>query len=138
MNLQATAFFWTTYSISNAGIYSANGVAGDTEDGVVNLNFTSTITIDCKLGDIFYITLTGDATLAPLVNAKHGCPVILVIRQDSVGSHILTYDNKYRIGDDVDDLAISKTPLGHDYFGFIYDATDDRIDAVALVRGYTP
>jgi len=137
-DLQGTAFFWTTYSISNAGIYSANGVVGDTEDNVINLTYTSTITIDCKLGDIFYITLTGDANLAPLVNAKHGAPVILVVRQDAVGGHVLTYDNKYRVGDDVDDLAISKDPLGHDYLGFIYDGVDDRIDAVALVRGYVP
>ncbi len=137
-DLQGRCWFWTTYSINDDGRVSANGVPGDTEDSVINLTYNTTITIDCKLGDIFYVTLTGDAFLAPLVNAKHGCPMILVVRQDAAGGHVLTYDDKYRIGDDVDDLAISKSANGHDYFGFIYDAVDDRIDAVALVRGYVP
>jgi hypothetical protein len=137
-DLQGKAFFWTTYSINDDDTVSASGIPSDDEDGVINLAYSATITIDCKLGDIFYITLTGDANLAPLVNAKHGCPVILCVRQDTVGGHVLTYDNIYRIGDDVDDLAISKDANGHDYFGFIYDAVDNRIDAVALVRGYAP
>jgi hypothetical protein len=135
-DLQGRCWFWTTYSINDDGRVSANGVPGDTEDSVINLTYNTTITIDCKLGDIFYVTLTGDAFLAPLVNAKHGCPVILCVRQDAVGNHILGFDEIYRVGDDVDDLAVTATPLGHDYYGFMYDAVDGRIDAIALVRGY--
>jgi hypothetical protein len=135
-NLQGRCWFWTTYSINDDGRVSANGVPGDTEDSVINLTFNATITIDCKLGDIFYVTLTGDAMLAPLVNAKHGCPVILCVRQDAVGGHVLGFDEIYRVGADVDDLAVTSTALGHDYYGFMYDAVDSRIDAVALVRGY--
>jgi hypothetical protein len=62
--------------------------------------------------------------------------VILCVRQDAVGGHVLGFDEIYRVGADVDDLAVTSTALGHDYYGFMYDAVDSRIDAVALVRGY--
>jgi hypothetical protein len=137
-DLQGTAFFWTSYSISNAGIYSPNGIPGDTEDGVINLTYNTTITIDCKLGGIFYVTLTGGASLAPLVNAKHGCPVILVVKQDETGGHTLSLDTKYTYGAEIpaSSVVIASQPGARSYFGFIYDADADLIDVVAFVSGY--
>jgi hypothetical protein len=92
--------------------------------------------IDCNLGSIFFVLLTMDCILDPLVNAKNGRPVILIVRQDAVGGHKLTFDERYRAGMDIDDLALPGTPNEQDYFGFMYCLADDKFDVVAYVREY--
>jgi len=138
-SLQGRVWFANSYSFSDDDTTSATPVAPPpvgNDPGVIIVKTTTTIIIDCSLGSIFYLLLTADATLAPLVNAKHCKPVILVVQQDHVGGHRLTLDDKYNTGIDIDDVALSGEPDGRDYFGFMYNADFDEDDVVAFVRGY--
>jgi hypothetical protein len=109
---------------------------GEDDPGLIQIPESGHNVIDCNLGSIFYVLLTMDCILDPLVNAKNGRPVILIVRQDATGGHKIAFDDKYRTGMDIDDLATSGTANGQDYYGFIYCAPDDRIDVVAFVREY--
>jgi hypothetical protein len=138
-DIQGRVWFRNGYSFSDDDTVSENAVLppdGGNDTGVIIITTTTTITIDCNLGSIFYLKLTADATLAPLVNAKHCKPIILVVQQDSAGGHRLVLDDKYNTGIDIDDVALSGEADGRDYFGFMYNADFDEIDVVAFVRGY--
>jgi hypothetical protein len=137
--IQGRCWFRNGYSFSDDDTVSPNAEApppAGNDPGVIILTYSSTITIDCNLGSIFYVKLTGDATLAPLKNAKNFRPVILVVQQDSAGGHHLFLDAKYNTGIDIDDLVTPMDSDERDYYGFMYDAEFDLIDIVAFVRGY--
>ena len=138
-DLQGRVWFRNGYSFSDDDTISANAekppdVGND--PGVIIIKTTTHITIDCNLGSIFYLLLTADAILDPLVNAKHCKPIILVVQQDDAGGHRLTLDDKYNAGLDIDDVALSGSANSRDYFGFMYNADFDEDDVVAFVRGY--
>jgi len=140
-DIQARVWFCTDYSHSDDGIRSGfPGTApGDMEAGTVVLTpLSGEVTIDCFLGNIFYLKLTCDVTIKELKNPLHARPIVLIVEQDAVGGHLLYFDDSFNVGEDVPDLAISSGANVRDYFGFIHNKTSELTDVVAFVRGYEP
>jgi len=137
-DLQGRVWFGNALCFSDDDTYSAcpKDPGDPTDPGVIIVKWSSHIVIDCNLGSIFYLLLTADAILDPLVNAKHCKPIILIVQQDGVGGHRLTLDDIYNTGIDIDDVALSGEPDGRDYFGFMHNADYEETDVVAFVRGY--
>jgi len=138
-HLEGRVWFGNSYSFSDAATYSPIpvDVGQPAEPGTVVLPYAATLTIDCNLGNIFFVELTGNATLQPLVNAKYLRPVILVVKQGSGGNHTLTLDESYVMGTDIPTTPLSTDAGATDLFGLMYDAPSGNTWIVAFVRGYS-
>ena len=83
-DLQGRVWFGNALCFSDDDTYSPcpKDPGDPTDPGVIIIKWSSHIVIDCNLGSIFYLLLTADAILDPLVNAKHCKPIILIVQQD--------------------------------------------------------
>lgn len=108
-------------------------VVDDTE---VALTDAATIAVDASLGRIFKVTLGGNRTLANWTNApSQKAKFIFAIRQDATGGRTLSLDTKYR---DLTNGAINSpttTANKENYYGIVYNPTDDKYDIVAFAAG---
>lgn len=55
----------------------------------------ATINLDASVADVFFVTLGGDRTLAAPTNSKGGQILTLVVKQDAIGGHSLTFASAY-------------------------------------------
>lgn len=104
---------------------------------VVNMTFSSTISTDASLGDIFDITLTGSGLLANPSNPVDGKTLRWRISQDGSGNRPLSLGNKFNIPS----TATSPLPFSTgvnkmDILGATYDSQRDKWDVIAFVPGY--
>jgi hypothetical protein len=74
--------------------------------------------------------------LANPTNAVHGQKLVWRIKQDATGGRILTLGAKFRLGTDIPSAVLSTGVNKVDYLGAVYDATDDKWDVIAFVKGY--
>jgi len=109
---------------------------GAVREAVVALTDAATIAIDASLGNIFKVTLGGNRTLGNPTNLVAGQKIVVRVKQDGTGSRTLAYDTKYRFGTDVTSPTLTTTAGKTDYLGFIYNADDDKLDCVAVAKGY--
>lgn len=65
------------------------------QENIINLSYSSTVDIDCTKGNIYTLTLTGDASII-MSNSEVGVYTI-VIKQDSVGSHSITLPDEWLV-----------------------------------------
>ncbi|TXI24266.1 MAG: hypothetical protein E6Q61_05360 [Nitrosomonas sp.] len=97
-------------------------------------SYSSSITADFSRGSTIKITLAGNPTIT-LTGAKDKQKCILELTQDATGSRTITLIN-HRFGSDLTAITLSTGANLTDKIGFIYDATADKYDVVALLRGF--
>ena len=104
---------------------------------VVALTYASTLNTDASAGNIFDVTLTGNATLANPTNPVDGKTLRWRIRQDGTGSRTVTLGNKFVIPSSATSpLPFSTAANKMDVLAATYHAVRDRWDIIAFVPGY--
>ena len=104
---------------------------------VVSLTYASTLNTDASAGDIFDVTLTGNATLANPTNPVDGKTLRWRVRQDGTGSRAVTLDNKFNIPSSATSpLPFSTAANKMDVLAATYHQGRDKWDVVAFVPGY--
>jgi hypothetical protein len=104
---------------------------------VVALTYAATLNTDASAGDIFDVTLTGNATLANPTNPIDGQTVRWRIRQDATGSRTVTLGNKFVIPSSATSpLPFSTAANKLDVLAATYHAGRDKWDVIAFVMGY--
>jgi hypothetical protein len=104
---------------------------------VVSLSYAATLNTDANAGDIFDVTLTGNATLANPTNPVDGKTLRWRITQDSTGEHEVTLGNKFVIPSSATSpLPFSTEGNLTDILAATYHASRDKWDVVAFVPGY--
>lgn len=98
------------------------------------LTYAASMTADFSRADTIKVTLGGDATIT-LAGAADKQKCVLEVTQDGVGGRALTLIG-HRFGSDLTSIVLSSGPDLTDKIGFIYDATTDKYDVVAVMRGY--
>jgi hypothetical protein len=68
---------------------------------------------------VFKITLTGDVNLSFLGGFAGETPIILIITQDNVGGHVVTFDAHFK-GNIPNGLTANKTSV----FEYVFDGTN--------------
>lgn len=104
---------------------------------VVSLAYAATLNTDASAGDIFDVTLTGNATLANPTNPVNGKTIRWRIRQDATGGRTVTLGNKFAIPSSATSpLPFSTAANKMDILAATYHAGRDKWDVVAFVMGY--
>jgi hypothetical protein len=95
-----------------------------------------TVTVDASLGNNFTLTAGQNFTLANPTNPVHDQKIMFAIRQDGVGSRVMTLGSAYRLGDDITSVVLSTAVNTTDYLGCRYNGADSTWDVIAFVKGY--
>jgi hypothetical protein len=104
---------------------------------VVTITYAATLNTDAAAGDIFDVTLTGNATLANPTNPVSGKTLRWRIRQDATGSRTVTLGNKFVIPTSASTpLPFSTAANKMDILAATYHAGRDKWDIIAFVMGY--
>ena len=104
---------------------------------VVALTYAATLNTDASAGEIFDVTLTGNATLANPTNPVDGKTLRWRIKQDGTGSRAVTLGNKFVIPTSATSpLPFSTTANKLDVLAATYHAGRDQWDIIAFVMGY--
>lgn len=123
-------------------VTSVNGQTGDVilalnAVTVVNLTYATTVATDASAGDIFNLTLTGNATLANPTNPVDGKTLRWRIKQDATGSRSLALGSKFKMPSSATSpLPFSTAAGAMDVLAATYDAGRDKWDIVAFIMGY--
>jgi hypothetical protein len=104
---------------------------------VVALTYAATLNTDASAGDIFDVTLTGNATLSNPTNPVSGKTIRWRIRQDATGGRTVTLGNKFVIPSSATSpLPFSTAANKMDILAATYHAGRDKWDIIAFVPGY--
>ena len=104
---------------------------------VINSSYSSTINTDAGIGDIFDITLTGNATLSNPTNPVNGKTLRWRITQDATGNRTVALGNKFNLPSSATTpLPWSTAANKMDVLAATYHAGRDKWDIVAFVPGY--
>ena len=99
----------------------SKGNATNAHSVVVN---AGQIAIDASLGNVHKCVLNNNAKLMNPTNLLSGQVINIILKEDSVGNRILTFDTKYKFpGGFVPSLT--STPNATDLLSCQYDADDD-------------
>lgn len=96
----------------------------------------TTVAVNAALGNDFTLTPVQNFTLANPTNPSAGQKILFAIRQDGVGSRVMTLGSAYRLGDDITSVVLSTAINTTDYLGCRYNAADSTWDVIAFVKGY--
>jgi hypothetical protein len=114
-----------------------SGGGGSASTTVVPLAYAATISTDASAGDIFDVTLTGNATLGNPTNPVDGKTLRWRIRQDGTGNRAVTLGDKFVIPSSATrPLPFSTAANKMDILAATYHAGRDKWDIVAMVPGY--
>lgn len=102
----------------------------------VTLTYGATVNTDASLGDIFDLTLTGNATIAAPSGLTKNKKILYRLTQDATGGRTVTWNAIFRFSTDVPTPFLSTSGNKTDYVGFIYNAADSKLDCLAVARGY--
>jgi hypothetical protein len=116
---------------------AASGGGGGILPRVVPLTYASTLNTDASAGDIFNVTLTGNATLANPTNPTDGQTIRWRIQQDGTGSRTVTLGDKFVIPTSATSpLPFSTAANKLDVLAATYHTGRDKWDVIAFVMGY--
>lgn len=99
--------------------------------------WASSVTIDWSLANCHRLTLSGATTSITMTNGRDGEKLILELKQDSTGSRLITLPAKVRFGSIIPSVILSTGANKIDKLGFMYNATDDKYDLVAVAYGFS-
>ena len=140
-NIEARVWFGTDYSFSDDGIYSATPSPDATRGYITYLTDAPVVNVDCSLGPLFSLTLTGDHALGTLTNMKDGQIIGIILRQDATGNRTFDIGGSIpamRFGSTVkeSDYVLSTAANAQDYLILAYNAKDNVFDVVSFTPGY--
>lgn len=117
--------YWTGAYIRSTKIKTEAIVAGE-------------VTIDGGLSDYFRIALDQNITNMNMLSERDGQKIIVEVMQDATGSRTIVWASNVRFSEDLDVNAFipSANPLKKTYFGLVYNGSDGRFDALAVVKGF--
>jgi hypothetical protein len=124
--------------VSATGITFPDGTVQTTAGSkVVDLTYAATLNTDASAGDIFDVTLTGNATLANPTNPVNGQTLRWRITQDATGNRAVTLGSKFNIPSSATSPLPFSTAAGKmDVLAATYHAGRDKWDIIAFVMGY--
>jgi hypothetical protein len=126
-----------TGPVGATGAVGATGPAGSPLPTVVALTYAATLNTNAPSGDIFDVTLTGNATLANPTNPVDGKTLRWRIRQDGTGGRTVTLGSKFVIPSSATSpLPWSTAANKMDVLAATYHAGRDKWDVIAFVMGY--
>lgn len=115
------------------------GTPGRASAGALALPTATTIDININyVQDVFSILLTGPTTIN-FVNGSEsvdGKRIMLRLKQDAVGSHVVTWGPSVAFSNDIPDFFLTTQPLKKDYVGFVYDHETGKVDLLTFNRGF--
>lgn len=95
-----------------------NGGQGST---IVAVNTAvNPITINCALGDVHRLDLTGSRTLAAPASPRSGQTLVLILRQLGTGSNLITWNSVFKFSGGTKP-TLSTAVNSVDVFAFVYD-----------------
>lgn len=94
------------------------------------------VTFDPTQGISFYIPANANFTLNAPASGANWQRVVLAIKQDGVGSRVMTLGTNIRLGADIDAVTLSTAADTTDYLTLIWHVIDSTWDVVAFVKGY--
>lgn len=114
---------------------TGGGSSGTTAPRVVALTDASPLTVNLDTTDIAKVTLGNSRTVGlPTGTPVAGQKLILRLKQDATGSRLITSWNAiYRFPGGTAPV-LTTTANKTDYFGFIYNADDAKLDCVAITK----
>lgn len=95
---------------------------------------SGSVICDWNAYDEIRVTLTTN-TQINMTGALPGQGCVLLLKQDAVGSHAVTFSNNVRFNNLIKTYAPTPTPGKSDRLGFVYDDDDDYYDVQAVVDG---
>lgn len=117
---------------ATAAAQSAGNLAK--EFTVYNDTWSSGMAINWSTAMTHRVTLAGNTTFT-FSNARDGEKVVLELKQDATGSRTITLPSNVRYCLYVPSVTLSTAAGYIDKLGFIYNATDDKYDLVAVAYG---
>jgi hypothetical protein len=118
-------------------ITGGSGSSSSSGPVTVALPYAATLNTDASAGDIFDVTLTGNAALANPSNPVDGKTLRWRIRQDATGGRTVTLGSKFVIPSSATSpLPFSTAANKMDVLAATYHAGRDKWDIVAFVMGY--
>lgn len=132
-------------SVAQGGTGSTTAAAALTALGGAKLLTPQVLTpgaspaIDASLGDTFTLVPNQNFSIPDPTNPTNGQRIIIRIKQDGVGSRLLTaFGAAWRGGLDITlaSIVLSTAINKVDYIGAYYNATDAKWDVLAFVKGY--
>jgi hypothetical protein len=127
---------FTGGTVNGPTIFTSGVTANTIVYSIVTLTYASTISVNAVLGNEFKVTLTGSAVLGNPSGAVDGQYLRFAIRQDGTGGRNLTFDTKYRFGNEIGTPSVDLTANKTSYLGIRYNADDDKFDVISFVSGY--
>lgn len=103
---------------------------------VVTKTWASTVAINWNDANCQRVTLGGPTTFT-FTGAVDGEKLILEIKQDATGSRTITLPASVRYSTSIPGVALSTTANKIDKLGFMYNATDNKYDLVAVTYGFS-
>jgi hypothetical protein len=115
---------------------STDTIGASARTVVTVADYSATPAINWSGSDVVRITLTGNMT-PTMTGAVDGQKCILEIIQDATGSRTATWTNAtLRYGTDITSITLSTAANKIDRVGFIYNASANKYDVVAVVKGF--
>lgn len=111
-------------------------LTGEVTPSVVTLTDAATISVDASLGNQFTCTITASRILGNPTGATHGQLMLFAIRQNGTGGYAITFDTKYRFGDEIGTPTIATGANKTSYIGVRYHGVDDKFDVISFVSNY--
>jgi hypothetical protein len=100
-----------------------------------SVDYAPNLTLDWADADNIEVILTGSAVI-DMTGAKSGQRCLLLLRQDAVGNRSISFGPSIRTSPEYGPLYLSIAPEKLDKLGFIYDATAQKYDFIAYVKGF--
>lgn len=130
------AFVPVRLGVGTASPATAVDVAGGMRTAPVALTDAATITSDASTSNHFKVTLGGNRTLAPPMNAVDSQKIVFELIQDATGGRSITLGTGFAFGTDLTAVTLSTTAGKRDYLGVIYCADTQKFNVTSLVRGF--
>lgn len=127
----------TLVSTDGGATWFGSATVVDPGNQGVTLTYGATVATDAAQGDVFDLTLTGNAVMAAPTGLTKNKKILYRITQDATGGRTITsWDAIFRFSTDVPVPFLSTSSNKTDYVGFIYNAADSKLDCLAVARGY--
>lgn len=99
--------------------------------------YAASVTLDCRIYDIFEITLTGNITI-DFTGAVNGQKALVKLKQDDTGSRLVTWGSGVAFSADITSAGTTASTGANkrDRYGFEYDGASAKYDMIAYSRGY--
>lgn len=122
-------------AIAAAGATTAAAVAPH----ILTPAYAATLNVAAPSGGVTFIvrcTLTGAVTLANPTGLVDGQKVLYELTQGGSGSYGVSFGSMFRFGTDITSVTLSTAVGKTDRIGGTYDAASNKVDIIALSRGF--